>query len=143
MKRAISVGNGPGWLAVAVAVGVGAADVGAQQTGTITGRVTDDGGTAMSGAQVVVTNQHTGAQAGGLAAADGRYSVTGVRAGGPYLVDVRMIGFGRQAVEGVTITAGQTVTLDFRLTQEAIAIDALEVFATRAQERRRRSRSRT
>jgi hypothetical protein len=135
MKRAISLGNRPGWLAVAVAVGVGVADVSAQQTGTITGRVTDEGGTAMSGARVVVTNQHTGAQAGGLTAADGRYSVTGVRAGGPHLVDVRMIGFGRQAVEGVMVTAGQTVALDFRLTREAIAIDALEVFATRAQER--------
>lgn len=121
-------------LAAVAALAVGAADV-AAQSGTITGRVTDDSGAAMSGAQIVVTHQSTGNQTGGLTAGDGRYAITGVRAGGPYLVEVRTIGYSRQAVEGVTVGDGQTVTLDFRVTQEAIAIDALEVFATRAQER--------
>ncbi len=121
-------------LAVAAALAVGAADA-AAQTGTISGRVTDEAGAPMSGAQVVITHQGTGVQTGGLTANDGRYAVSGIRAGGPYLVEVRSIGYGRQAVDGITVADGQTLTLDFRLTQEAIAIDALEVFATRAQER--------
>jgi hypothetical protein len=107
----------------------------AAQTGTITGRVTAESGAAVASAQVVITNQQTGNQTGGLTQADGRYTVGALRAGVPYLVDVRMIGYGRQAVDGVTLDPGQSLTLDFTLSMEAIAIDALEVFATRAQER--------
>ncbi|NIU76907.1 MAG: hypothetical protein GWN71_26110, partial [Gammaproteobacteria bacterium] len=78
---------------------------------------TDEAGAPMSGAQVVITHQGTGVQTGGLTANDGRYAVSGIRAGGPYLVEVRSIGYGRQAVDGITVADGQTLTLDFRLTQ--------------------------
>ena len=83
----------------------------------------------------MVTNQNNGSQSGALTGSDGRYTVVGLRAGVPYLVDVRMIGYGRQAVDGVTLTPGQTMELNFTLTQEAVRLDALEVFATRAEER--------
>jgi hypothetical protein len=121
-------------LAVAGALALGAAAA-AAQSGTITGRVTNESGAGVASAQVVITNQQTGNQSGGLTQADGRFSVSGLRASAPYLVDVRMIGYGRQAVEGVVLTEGQTLALNFTLTQEAISLDALEVFATRAQER--------
>jgi len=129
-------GNRFKWLAIVAAMTVGTADLAAQSNATLTGRITDESGAALSGAQVVITNQTTGNQTGGLSQADGRYSVGSLRAGASYLVDIRMIGYGRQAVEGVTLTAGQTMVLDFRMSQEAIAIDALEVFATRAIERK-------
>ena len=124
------------WLAAIAVLAVGTADLAAQSNATLMGRITDATGAAVSGAQVVITNQVTGSQHGGLSQADGRYTVSRLRAGVPYLVDIRMIGFGRQAVDDVTLAAGQTMTLDFRLSQEAIAIDALEVFATRAIERK-------
>ena len=124
------------WLAAFAALAVGTADLAAQSSATLMGRITDETGAAVSGAQIVITNQVTGTQNGGLSQADGRYSVAGLRAGGPYLVYVRMIGFGRHAVDDITLAAGQSMSLDFRLSQEAIAIDALEVFATRAIERK-------
>ncbi|MEO2166892.1 MAG: carboxypeptidase-like regulatory domain-containing protein, partial [bacterium] len=109
------------WFAALAALAIGTADLAAQSSGTLMGRITDESGVAVSGAQVVITNQVTGAQNGALSQSDGRYNVAGLRAGGPYLVDIRMIGFGRQAVDDVTIEGGQTMTLDFRLSQEAIA----------------------
>lgn len=127
--------NGVRFLIVAATL-VLAGNLAAQSTATLTGRVTDESGAAVSGAQIVVTNQNSGTQNGGLSQGDGRYSVAGLRAGGPYRVEVRMIGFGLQAVEDVMLTAGQTRTIDFRLTQEAIALDAIEVFSTRAVERK-------
>ena len=128
------VGNRLSALAWAGALAFGAADL-AAQTGSISGRVTNESGAGVASAQVVVTNQLNGNQSGGLTQSDGRYSVSGLRAGTPYLVDVRMIGYGRQSVEDVTLSDGQTLTLDFTLTQEAISLERLEVFATRAQER--------
>jgi iron complex outermembrane receptor protein len=127
--------NGVRFLIVATTL-VLAGNLAAQSTATLSGRVTDESGAAVSGAQIVVTNQNSGTQNGALSQGDGRYSVIGLRAGGPYRVEVRMIGFGLQAVEDVMLTAGQTRTIDFRLTQEAIALDAIEVFSTRAVERK-------
>ncbi len=127
--------NGVRWLAVAAALAV-TGDLAAQSTATLNGRVLDENGAALSGVQVVVTNQNSGSQNGALSQPDGRYAVMGLRAGGPYRVEARMIGYGVQVVEDVTLTSGQTRTIDFRLSQEAVAIDAIEVFATRAVERK-------
>ena len=120
---------------LAVLVAVCASDLAAQQAATITGRVTGEGGAGVASAQVVVTHELTGVQTGALSANDGAFVVEGVRPGGPYTVEVVMIGYGRQSATGVSLEAGQSLSLDFSLSQEAIAFDALEVFATRAQDR--------
>ena len=130
----MDVSNRLSALALAGALALGSGEL-AAQTGTITGRVTNESGAGVASAQVVITDQQTGNQSGGLTQSDGRYTVAGLRTGTPYLIDVRMIGYGRQSVDDVRLTAAQTLTIDFTLTQEAIALDALEVFATRAQER--------
>ena len=114
---------------------VSAAELAAQQTATITGRVSEDGGAGVAGAQVVVTHERTGVQSGALSGSDGLYRLEGVRPGGPYTVRVIMIGYGRRSATGISLVAGQSMALDFSLSQEAIAFDALEVFATRAQVR--------
>ena len=121
-------------FAVLVAVLV-PGDLAAQQAATITGRVTGEGGAGVASAQVVVTHEVTGVQTGALSGNDGAFVVEGVRPGGPYTVEVIMIGYGGQSATGVSLEAGQSLSLDFSLSQEAIAFDALEVFATRAQDR--------
>lgn len=104
-------------------------------TATITGRVTaQDGGNAISGAQVSVLNQVTGAQTGGLSRDDGRYMVPGLKPG-TYRVEVRIIGYGTQIVNSVRLTAGETHQLDFVLGNQAVSMDAIEVFAQRAVDR--------
>ncbi|MXW09498.1 MAG: TonB-dependent receptor [Gammaproteobacteria bacterium] len=120
---------------LAVLVAVCAGDLAAQQAATITGRVTGDGGAGIASAQVVVTHEVTGVQTGALSGNDGGFVVEGVRPGGPYTVEVIMIGYGGQSATGVSLEAGQSLALDFSLSQEAIAFDALEVFATKAQDR--------
>ena len=44
-----------------------------------------------------MSHQNTGAQNGSLTQVDGGYVVPGPRAGGPYRVEARMIGYGLQA----------------------------------------------
>jgi hypothetical protein len=127
--------NGIRWLAVAAFLAT-SGQLSAQSTASLVGRVTDDNGAGISGVQVVVTNQNSGTQNGALSQSDGRFTVVGLRAGGPYRVEARMIGYGLMAVDDVMLSAGQTRTIDFRLTQEAVALDAIEVFATRAIERK-------
>lgn len=123
--------NGVRWFALAATL-MFAGDIAAQSTASLIGRVTDEGGVPLSGVQIVVTNQVTGVMNGGLSQSDGRFAVMGLRPGGPYRVEARMIGYGLQVVDDLTLAPQDSRTLDFRLSQEAIALDALEVFATRA-----------
>ena len=129
------VSNSIRWLAVAAALAV-SGELAAQSTATLNGRVTDESGAPLSGVQISVLHQQTGVQNGALSQSDGRFVVSGLRPGGPYRVEARMIGFGLQVVDDLTLAPQDNRTLDFRLSQEAIAIDAIEVFATRAIERK-------
>lgn len=121
----------PAVLAALLAFGGSAAE--AQTAGTITGRVTSEGQT-LAGAQVVVTESSSGAQFGALAGSDGRYTIANVRAG-RYTVTAQIIGY-QSVTRNVTLTAGETVTVDFELASEAVSIAGLDVFASRATERR-------
>ena len=124
-------------IATVALLALGMIDAQAQDSQTtLAGTVTGEGGAPVSGAQILVTDQATGATTGGLSGTDGRFSIPDVRAGGPYRVDVFMLGYGRQTVEGLMVEAGGSLTLDFELTTEAIAVDAIEIFATRAVDRR-------
>ncbi|MGD8360050.1 MAG: TonB-dependent receptor, partial [Gemmatimonadota bacterium] len=101
----------------------------------ITGEVTDQNGAPLSGVQIVIVNQQTGFQSGTLSQANGRFLVMGLQPGGPYRIEARMIGYGLEAVDDVTLQPGGTYEANFSLGTEAIAMDALEVFSTRAIER--------
>ncbi|MEK9507861.1 TonB-dependent receptor [Gemmatimonadota bacterium Y43] len=106
----------------------------AQAPGAIGGQVTS-GGAALSGAQVVVTEASSGAQFGSLADAQGRYTVPNLRPG-RYTVQTQMIGYTSRTEADVLVSAGQTSTVDFELSSEAVSIAGLEVFASRATERK-------
>ena len=82
------------------------------ETGTVQGRVFDATlNTDLVGAQVFVA----GTTIGTLTGAEGAYSLPGVPAG-EQVVTVRLIGY-REASRRVTVTAGETVTLDFTVEQ--------------------------
>lgn len=119
---------------VAVALVGVVAPISAQSTGTISGRVTGEG-SPMNSAQVIVVNASSGAQFGALSNPQGRYTVSGLQAG-TYLVQTQVIGYTSQIRDEVVVGAGQTVTLDFDLVSEAVSLGGVEVFASRAEDRR-------
>ena len=102
----------------------------AQETGRITGQVTSaQNMRPLDGAQVSIE----GTGMGGLANAQGRYLLLNVPAG-TYTVRVTMIGFG-SARQQVTVAAGQVATVDFSLTETALALDEIVVTGTAAEVR--------
>ena len=99
------------------------------QTGTIAGRVlTADDAQPIPGAQILVL----GTSAGAITREDGRYSLT-VRPG-RYTVRALRIGFGADTVRNVVVTAGETVTADFRLRPAAMALSGIVVVGYGTQE---------
>ena len=113
-----------------------AAPLPAQQVepGTIVGQVTQEDGTPVPSARVVAISVQTGRQFGALTTADGRYVVTDLPPGA-YRLEVRVIGFNTGREDRVVVTSGESTDTNFFLGTAAIALDALEVFATRAVER--------
>ena len=102
------------------------------QTSTITGRVTETGtGEPLASAQVFIVELDLGA----LTQANGRYLLLNVPVG-THTVTVQRIGF-REATATVLVTAGQTVALDFLVTEAAIQLEQLIVTGTAGGTRRR------
>jgi outer membrane receptor protein involved in Fe transport len=97
---------------------------GAAQTGSIGGKVTDDKGAPVAGAQVGVQGTTAGAQTG----TNGEYVIARAPAG-PQTVRVRMVGF-RPDSASVTVTADQRATQDFTLQRNPLQLQTLVVTGT-------------
>ena len=123
-----SLGVAAAWF---VAAGFAAGPVQAQQ-GTVAGQVTDKSNQQpVAGAAVLVVGTSLQARTG----REGRYSITNVTPG-QYRVQVRFIGFAT-ATQPVTVTAGQSATLDVALTPAAVPLDVVVVSATGAEQQKR------
>ena len=102
-----------------------AADLAAQGTGRIVGRVVEgQQGAPVAGAtvEVVGTVQRT------VTALDGRYVLERVPAG-PASLRARMIGFGPKVVTGVVVPEGGAVAQDIALSAEVVQLAEIEVSA--------------
>ena len=95
------------------------ADAGAQQQGTISGRVSDPSGQPITGVQVLVE----GTELGSLSDAQGRYEIAGV-APGEVTVSARALGYA-PAEQTVTVLAGQSASVDFTLEVGAISLEGI------------------
>jgi TonB-linked SusC/RagA family outer membrane protein len=117
-------------MVVLLQLGGWAAEVAAQETGRITGTVTNAANARpLDGAQVSID----GTTLGALANAQGRYLILNAPAG-THTLRVTMIGFGTERQE-VTVTAGGSATADFQLSETALALDEIVVTGTAAEVR--------
>ena len=121
-----SLRNGAGGLALALMAGI-VFPLGAQETGTITGQITDEGsGRPLASSQVFLE----GTAFGTLTGNNGRYLFLNVPVG-EYTLGVQLLGY-RTVTQTVTVTAGQTRTIDVGLTVTAINLDEIVVTGTGA-----------
>ncbi|MDZ7371196.1 MAG: TonB-dependent receptor [candidate division KSB1 bacterium] len=100
-------------------------------TGSMSGVVTDTKGEPLPGANVVALHVPSGTVFGAATRADGHFNIPGMRVGGPYTVTVSYIGYRPQKQENVYITLGQTLRMEFKLAEEALQVQELEVTAER------------
>ncbi len=90
----------------------------ADTSGKLTGKVVDQNSQAVTGANVVLV----GTSIGGVANLDGVFTVLNVPVG-IYDVRVGAVGYQARLVKGVTISAGQTTTLNVTITETMIETD--------------------
>ncbi|MBI3400821.1 MAG: TonB-dependent receptor [Acidobacteria bacterium] len=105
----------PTATAIVVAVAIGAAEASAQiGSGQVTGVVRDPSGAAVPGASVSVTAVATNLTRVAVSTADGIYAVPGL-APGEYRVAVELAGFRPIRREGLVVSTGETLRIDFDL----------------------------
>ena len=101
-------------------------------TAAMNGKVTDNAGNALPGANVIATHQPSGTVYGVTSREDGGYNLPNLRAGGPYIVSVSLIGYSKQEQKNIDLQLSQTLSQDFRLKQQDVQIGAVEVTAERS-----------
>jgi TonB-linked SusC/RagA family outer membrane protein len=99
------------------------------QTGRITGQVTDTaGGRPLAGVEITLVGAGDRATAGVRTDAEGKYTI-GAAPAGRVQMHVRTLGYAPRD-RMVTVTAGQTITADFALSQRSFQLDQVVVTGT-------------
>ena len=101
----------------------------AQDTGTVTGTVVDEEGTSLPGANVTIV----GTQQGTSTNADGQYTLENLEPQS-YTLRASFVGYRPQEQE-ITVTAGETVEVDFVLPADVAQLDEMVVVGYGEQER--------
>jgi iron complex outermembrane receptor protein len=105
--------------------------VGAQSTGTITGRVTNaETGRPLPGVNVIVEGSGNGeSPLGASTGPQGGFTMEGLDAG-TYTLRARFVGFAPRSQE-VSVPAGETVRVQLALSARTVGLEAVEVTARR------------
>jgi hypothetical protein len=100
-------------------------------TGAIAGVVSDStSGGPLDGARVVAVHGPSGTTYAAATRADGRFTIPGMRVGGPYRVTASRVGYRPEIQNGITVTLGVTSDLRFGLKQVSVELEAITVTAT-------------
>src|SRR5947209_9211580 len=115
MRWIVSVGRA-GLAAAAVSMlAIPAAVAQGVTTGAIAGIVSDStGGGPLEGARVVAVHGPSGTTYAAVTRVDGRFTIPGMRVGGPYKVSASRVGYRQEGQNGVAVSLGRTRALQSR-----------------------------
>ena len=101
-------------------------------TSALGGRVVDANGEPVIGAAVVATHEPSGTVYGVITNNDGRYAINGMRAGGPYKVEISCLGYQTLAYTDVTLQLAETSALNGQLAEDSQMLGEAKVIAASA-----------
>src|SRR5436190_14713865 len=89
-------------------------------TASMTGIVKDASGGVIPGATITAVHQPSGTSYEGVTQGDGRFTMPGMRVGGPYSVTAQLTGFTTEVQNNITLSLG--VTQDFAFTLKVATV---------------------
>ena len=99
-------------------------------TSSMNGRVADERGEPVVGAAVVATHEPSGTVYGAIVNQNGQYTINGMRAGGPYKVEVSSVGFNSLLFKDVTLQLAETYNLSATLKESTEFLEQVVVIGT-------------
>jgi len=98
-------------------------------TSGITGSITEANGQPLLGASVVVTHVPSGTRYGAVSNSEGKYSIPGMRVGGPYKLSASFIGFSTKEIDGLNLSLGTFANLNITLKEDGKVLSEVVVSA--------------
>jgi len=119
-------------LILAMLAFVGPAALRAQgvTTSAMTGVVTDSAGLALSGVRVTAVHVPSHTVYAATTLTNGRFTIPGMRVGGPYRVTANLLGYRREVQDSVYLTLGVATDLSFKMGQVSIELEGITVSGT-------------
>ncbi|MCX6238666.1 MAG: TonB-dependent receptor [Bacteroidia bacterium] len=113
-------------LTVVLFAGMVLTTLGQVTTSGMSGRIT--GGTeSLPGAAIVAVHVPSGTQYGTTTNADGRFSLQGMRTGGPYKVEISYIGYAKTTLTEINLSLGETFVLNTNLKESTKEVEEVTV----------------
>ena len=100
-------------------------------TSSISGIVVDEKGEPLTGATVEAKHNPSGTLYGAVANLDGRFTIQGMRTGGPYTLKVSFIGYRTKVVNDITLQLGETYNVNVDMLQGENMLDDVVVTAVK------------
>lgn len=101
-------------------------------TSSLNGRIADENGEAVIGAAVIATHTESGTRYAAVSNNQGRFVINGMRAGGPYTVEVSCLGFQPTTYTGITLQLAEAFNLNVDLKEDKLQLGEAIVIATPA-----------
>src|SRR6266516_4774472 len=99
-------------------------------TAAIAGVVSDASGAPLDEARVLAVHGPSGTAYAAVTRADGRFTIPGMRVGGPYRVTVALVGYRQEVRDQIQLTLGGTADLRFALARATLELEPVTVTAT-------------
>ncbi|MDP3434984.1 MAG: carboxypeptidase-like regulatory domain-containing protein, partial [Bacteroidota bacterium] len=91
-------------------------------TSGINGKITDANNESLPGATISATHQPSGTQYGTISNSEGRFTLQGMRSGGPYRVEVSFVGYNKATYTDVNLFLGESFGLNVVLKEESFDV---------------------
>ena len=99
-------------------------------TSGINGKVTGANNESLPGVTIIATHTQSGTTSGVITNAEGRFTLQGLRTGGPYRVEMSYIGFQKAVYNDVYLKLGENYVLDANLKESTEEIGEIVISAT-------------
>ncbi len=96
-------------------------------TAGVTGRIADTSDAPIRGARIELRHAGTGATYTAVSDDTGRFNFTNLRPGGPYTLEASRIGLLTATRDGLSLSIGQRLRLEIRLSETAVPLPELSV----------------
>ena len=98
-------------------------------TSALSGQVIDELKEPVIGATVVAVHEPSGTSYGAVTNIDGRYTIQGMRTGGPYKIEISYVGYKKSTYTGLYLELGNTLDLNAALEASSELLDEVVVVA--------------
>lgn len=100
-------------------------------TSSMSGKITDNTGEPLPGANVIAVHTPTGTKYGVVTDFDGYYRISNMRVGGPYKLNITYVGFEEIALSGIYLNLGDTERISRQMSETSNALDEVVISASR------------